>query len=116
MEKIESSKLNETLETVAWGALLVWWGVTELFGSLPNGTGAIGVGLILLGLNAVRLLNGIPVRVWSTMLGILALVWGGVDLVGSLLRPSFEMPTFAILLIALGAMLIGRELIRNRTE
>ena len=116
MENIKSSKLNETLEAVAWGALLVWWGVTELFGSLPNGTGAIGVGLILLGLNAVRLLNGVPVRVWSTMLGILALVWGGVDLIGSLLRPSFEMPTFAILLVALGAMLIGRELTRNRTE
>jgi hypothetical protein len=39
-----------------------------------------------------------------------------VDLVGSLLRPSFEMPTFAILLVVLGVMLIGRELIRNRTE
>jgi len=116
MEKIKSSKLNETLEAVAWGALLVWWGVTELFSSLPNGTGAIGVGLILLGLNVTRSLNGVPVRVGSTMLGILALVWGGVDLAGSLLRPSFEMPTFAILLIALGAMLIGRELIRNRTE
>ena len=116
MEKIKSSKLNETLEAVAWGVLLVWWGVTEMFDALPNGTGAIGVGLILLGLNAARSLKGIPIRMWSTMLGILALVWGGVDLVGSLLRPSFEMPTFAILLVVLGVMLIGRELIRNRTE
>jgi len=116
VEKIKSSKLNETLEAVAWGVLLVWWGITELFSFLPNGTGAIGVGLILLGLNVMRSLNGVPIRVWSTVLGILALVWGGLDLAGSLLRPSFEMPTFAILLVVLGVMLVGRELIRNRME
>ena len=116
MEKIGSSKLNETLEAVAWGVLLVWWGVTELFSFLPPGTGAIGVGLILLGLNVTSLVNGVPIRIWSTMLGILALVWGGLDLAGSLLRLPFEMPTFAILLIVLGVMLVGRELMRNRME
>ena len=116
MEKIRSSKLNETLEAVAWGVLLVWWGVTEMFSFLPAGTGAIGVGVILLGLNLVRSLNGVPVRVWSTMLGILALVWGGLDLAGSLLRPPLEMPTFGILLVVLGVMLLARELIRNKTE
>ena len=116
MENIKSSKLNETLEAVAWGTLLVWWGVTELFNFLPNGTGAMGIGLILLGVNAARLLNGLPIRVWSTMLGILALVWGIVDLVASLLHPPFDMPTFAILLIALGVMLVGRELLRDKKE
>ena len=50
------------------------------------------------------------------MLGILVVVWGGLDLAGSLLRLSFEMPTFAILLIVLGVMLLGRELVRNKTE
>ena len=116
MENIKSSKLSEMLEAVTWGALLVWWGVTELFSSLPHGTGAIGVGLILVGLNVTRALNGLSARVWSTMLGVLALVWGGLDLAGSLLYLSFEMPTFAILLIVLGVMLLGRALMQNKTE
>ena len=46
--------LNRNLETIAWGALFIWWGITELFQFLPHGTGAIGIGLILLGLNVAR--------------------------------------------------------------
>jgi hypothetical protein len=53
----------------------------------------------------MRSLNGVPIRVWSTILGILALVWGVLDLAGSLLRLPFEMPTFAILLVVLGSIL-----------
>jgi len=29
------------------GALIIWWGITELVNFLPDGTGAIGIGLIL---------------------------------------------------------------------
>ncbi len=115
MEPVKSSKLRISLEAVAWGALLVWWGVTELIPGLPKGTGAVGVGLILLSVNAVRWLRGTPVSVFSTILGVLVLVWGGLDLAASLLRLPFEMPTFAILLIVLGALLLGRELVRNKT-
>ena len=114
METVKSSKLNISLEAVAWGALLVWWGVTELIPGLPKGTGALGVGLILLGVNAVRRLSGAPISVFSTILGVLALLWGGLDLAASLLSLPFEMPTVAILLIVLGAMLLGRELVRSK--
>lgn len=114
MEK--SLKLNGTLEAVAWGSLLVWWGVTELGSALPHGMSPLGVGLILVGINVVRRLSGVAIRMWSTVLGVLALVWGGLDLAGSLWRPPFEMPTFAILLIVLGAMVLGHELLRIKTE
>ena len=113
---VKSSKLGVNLEAVAWGALLVWWGITELVPGLPKGLGAVGVGLILLGVNAVRRLSGAPISVFSTFLGVLALVWGGLDLVASVLNLPFEMPTFAILLIVLGAMLLGRELVRKSQE
>jgi len=116
METVKSSKLNISLEAVAWGALLVWWGVTELLPGFPKGTGAFGVGLILLGVNAVRRLSGAPISVFSTILGVLALLWGGLDLAASLLSLPFEMPTVAILLIVLGAMLLGRELVRSKKE
>ena len=75
MENTRTSDRN--LETVAWGALFIWWGITELVPGLPHGTGAIGIGVILLGLNLARSLNGIPTSGFTTTLGILALVLGG---------------------------------------
>ena len=116
MEIVDSAELSKRLEVVAWGALLVWWGITELVPGLPKGMGALGVGLILLGVNAERRLSGAPISVFSTFLGVLALVWGGLDLAASVLNLPFEMPTFAILLIVLGAMLLGRELVRKSQE
>ena len=116
MENSQTSKLDSRLETVAWGALFIWWGVTELVNVLPDGTGGIGIGLILLGLNAARSLNGLPTRGLTTVLGVLALVWGAVDLAGAMLHPPVELPTFAILLIALGLALLARELLRTRNE
>ena len=64
-------KLNRNLETMAWGAFFIWWGITELFQFLPHGVGAIGIGLIWLGLNAARSLNGISTSGLTTKLGIL---------------------------------------------
>ena len=109
-------KLNRNLETMAWGALFIWWGITELFQFLPHGTGAIGIGLIFLGLNLARRLNGIPTSGFSTTLGILALVLGGLELAISVLHLPFELPVFAILLIVLGAILLARELLRSKNE
>jgi hypothetical protein len=110
----DTRTLNSSFETAAWGALFVWWGITALFHFLPNGTGVIGVGLILLGLNVARSLNGIPTRGFATILGILALVWGGLELASSVLTLPFELPVFEILLITLGVILLGREILRTR--
>ena len=107
-------KFNRNLETMAWGALFIWWGITELFQFLPHGTGAIGVGLIFLGLNVARSLNGIPASGFSTTLGILALALGGLELASSVLHLPFELPVFAILLIVLGVIVLARELLRSR--
>ena len=108
MENTRTSDRN--LETVAWGALFIWWGITELVPGLPHGTGAIGIGLIFLGLNLARSLNGIPTSGFTTTLGILALVLGGLELARSVMRLPFELPIFAILLIVLGAIMLVREL------
>ena len=113
MENSQTS--NRSLETVAWGAFFIWWGVTELFPFLPHGAGAVGIGLILLGLNATRSRNGIPTSGFTTTLGILALVLGGLELAGTALRLPFELPVFAILLIVLGVTVLGRSLIQNRS-
>ncbi len=105
--------INRNFETMAWGAIFIWWGLTELIPSLPTGIGAIGIGLILLGLNAARTLNGLPTSGFSITLGILALLWGGLELAGIVFNLPFELPIFPILLIALGAIILARELIRS---
>ena len=107
---------NRSLDTLAWGAFFIWWGITELFGSLPEGVGALGVGLILLGLNMVRSMKGIPTSGFTTILGILALVWGGLELAGAALSLPFELPVFAILLIVLGVSLIAGQMVGSRNQ
>jgi hypothetical protein len=108
MDKIRS--VDDTRQAVAWGAVFIWWGITEMVGGLPQGAGAIGVGVILLGLNAARRLQGAPISMFSTTLGILALVMGGLELANSSMLLPFELPVFPTLLIALGVLIVAREL------
>ena len=106
--------LNRNLEAIAWGAFFIWWGITELFNFLPHGTGAIGIGLIWLALNAARALKGVSISGFTVTLGVLALVLGGLEMASSVLHLSFELPIFAILLVVLGAIMLARELIANK--
>ncbi len=114
--------MNETqiqkrdLGAFAWGAFFIWWGITELFPSLPAGTGALGIGFILLGLNAARHYSGVSTSGFSLSVGILAVVWGGLELTGVFLNLLFEIPVFAILLIVLGVMVLAPELSKSRNE
>jgi hypothetical protein len=112
MKNTQPVKLN--YDAIAWGALFVWWGITALIPSLPNGTGAIGIGLILIGVNIARSLNGVPISSFSTTVGILALIWGGLDLAGVFLNLPFEIPVFPILLIVLGVIVLLPALTRKQ--
>ena len=111
-----TQSIHRNYEAISWGALLIWWGVTELFTSLPDGTGAIGIGLILIGVNVARSLTGSPVSRFSTTLGILALVWGGLELAGAFLSLPFELPIFAVLLIVLGVIVLVPDLTGKRNQ
>jgi hypothetical protein len=110
----EKTIQKRDFDAIAWGGFFILWGITELFPSLPNGTGALGIGLILLGLNAARHFSGIPTSLFSITMGILAVVWGGLDLAGVILRLPFEIPVFAILLMVLGVIVLAREISANR--
>ncbi len=108
--------MNRNFEAIAWGALFIWWGITELVHSLPEGSGALGIGLILIGVNVARWFSGVSISRFSLTLGILALLWGGLELVGVLLSLPFELPIFAILLIALGLIVLGSELMGKQNQ
>lgn len=110
-----TATFNRSLGTITWGAIFIWWGITEMI-KFPSGAGALGIGLILLGLNLVRLMNQIPINGFSLTIGILALVWGGLELAGSVLSLPFQLPVFALLLIVLGLSLLAPELTRRRSE
>jgi len=102
--------INRNFEAIAWGALFIWWGISVMVPSMPNGSTAFGTGLILIAVNIARRLNGIPMSSFSITIGILALIWGGLELVGVLVGLPFELPIFAILLIALGVIVLVPEL------
>jgi hypothetical protein len=103
-------KSNLDLDTIAWGTFFILWGITEMLPSLPQGTGALCIGLILLGLNLARHWKGQPTSGFTTTFGILALLLGGLELARPLLHLSFELPIFALLLLALGLITLMRAL------
>lgn len=97
----QKAALNKRLETIAWGAFLVLLGVTLFFKDLlPDGITSIGVGLIMLGLNAARYYNKLRMSGFTTVLGILSVIGGIVQLLGV---KNLE---GAFLLIILGMFLI----------
>ncbi len=115
--------LNRTLETVAWGLFFLWWGAVELFSKLAGGgvignneVFAMGIGVIMLGLNLVRWLSGIAISGLSLTVGILAFLWGALRLAGVLLPLPFEVPVFAVLLIVLGVIVLARGVVRGANE
>jgi len=113
----DTKKFNRTINAVGWGLLLVLWGVTILFDFIPFGVGVMGSGLVLLGANGVRLLNGLPTKDDNTVLGILALAWGGLELARPVLHRLFvsadlDWVIFAMLMVVLGLILLTRGLLR----
>jgi len=109
-----TKNLTRNFDAIGWGALFIWWGISVLVTSLPVGTVAIGTGVILIGVNVARKLSGVPISRFSTTVGILALIWGVLELVGVLLSLPFELPIFAILLIVLGVIVLWPELMGTK--
>jgi hypothetical protein len=106
----EKAALNKRLESVFWGLFLIMLGGWALIpdATIPKGAWSIGVGLLLLGLNAVRYLNQIRMSGFTTVLGILSLLGGISDMLG------WADLNGAVLLIILGAYLILKPWFEER--
>jgi hypothetical protein len=110
-------KLNRCLSRLAWGALLIWWGVVLIIEPITLGIGAVGTGLILLGVNFIRTLRGIPSRHRTTLIGFIAVLWGALDQARYMLALPSEL-SFALLLVVSGltvllSPLLTRPRLRN---
>ena len=92
------TELNRRLDEIGWGLFLIMIGVIWIVpgAQLPHGTWLIGVAVIMLGLNAVRYLNGIKMSRFTIALGLLALAAG----MGS--RFGFNLLLFSRLLLPTG--------------
>ena len=101
--------LDRRLAILFWALLFILVGTLWLFPDqqLPKGTWLVGIGAILLFLNGVRFLNGIPVRVLPTWLGALALAAGVAEYAG------LQLPLISLTFIAIGASIIF-ELLATR--
>jgi hypothetical protein len=102
--------LNKRLETIGWGLFLIMLGGFILVPHtvVAKGLWAIGVGVIMLGLNVARYLNKIKMSGFTTFLGIISLLSGVAQLMG--MDPSWE---GAILLFVLGAYLLVKPQIEK---
>ena len=101
-------ELNHRLETISWGLFLIMLGGFALLQSVPEGTWLIGAGVIMLGLNAVRLLLGIRISWFTVILGTVALFSGLGSVYG------VNIPVGPLLIILIGLAIIVRALDRSR--
>jgi len=105
-QETDKQALNKRLETIGWALFLIMIGGSGLVPKeqVPEGVWSIGVGLIMLGLNAARYYYKIKMSTFTIVLGSLALLTGVGELLG------LDLPTFAILLILIGASIILKPL------
>jgi hypothetical protein len=98
----DKQALNKRLETAAWGLFLIMLGGFALVSAdqVPPGYWSIGLGLIMLGLNAARYFYGLKLSGFTTFIGLLSLITGIAQLLG------FDALDGALFLIILGAYIL----------
>jgi hypothetical protein len=110
VEDPNRAAINKRFESIAWGCFLIMLGgflfVPEEL--IDGGWWPIGVGVIFLGLNAARYLNGLRMSGFTTFLGIVS-VAGGILELGDLKGADT-----AVILIVLGGYLVLKPYFEKR--
>jgi hypothetical protein len=98
----EKVALNKRLEMMGWGLFLIMLGgfILVPHTTVAKGFWSIGVGVIMLGLNAARYFLKIKMSGFTTFLGVVSLIGGILQLLG------LEAIEGAFLLIMLGVFLL----------
>jgi hypothetical protein len=101
-ENARKAALSRRLEGTGWGVLLITIGTLWLLPAkqVPQGSWLIAVGLIMLGLNAVRYGYALRMSGFSLAVGILALLAGLGEFYG------LSLPLFPMALIGVGICLL----------
>ena len=114
----DTRSMNKRLEGAAWGSLLLWIGTTYLVRGLPAGTGALGIGAILIALNVARWFLGVPPKRLTTAVGALTLAFGAALLGARFLFgvPHVRVPLLPTLFLAGGILCLVGSLGRRETN
>jgi hypothetical protein len=101
-------KLDNRLQTAAWGIMIILFGGLGLVPGDQTRFFVLGIGVILLGLNFLRYVNQIPMNGFSTLVGAVSLLLGGIATIRPMLgwKSHLELPFFPILLIIFGLYLL----------
>jgi hypothetical protein len=94
-----SGDLERKLGVAGWGLFIIWLGILFLL-SLDTWVALLGIGLITLGMQAVRKLLGLSLEGFWLIVGSLFVVGGVWSLLGT------TVPLLPILLIAAGVGLV----------
>jgi hypothetical protein len=104
---------GRTLTTLAWGLFFILVGGAWIYGEayhMDTGTIiAIGVGLILIGLNLARSSMGIGMSKFSLALGILALLIGLARYIGA------KVDIIPLIIILIGLFIVAEAIARKKT-
>src|SRR6266571_4175674 len=100
IQQSERRELDHQIARAAWALLFIILGSIGLLPGVSHGTWLVGTGLILMGAQAVRFLNHIPIRTFSLVLGIAAVAFGVAAFVGT------DLPVLPIVLILIGASIL----------
>ncbi|MGD8539624.1 MAG: hypothetical protein PVI66_12990 [Candidatus Aminicenantes bacterium] len=109
-QDLKKNVLDKRLDSIGWALFLIMIGGLWLApeGTVPEGTWLIGTGIIILGLMAVRYLNGIRLSGFWLVLGIAALAFGISSVFG------LNIPVLPILIIIIGLNIILKPLIQKK--
>jgi hypothetical protein len=102
--------IRDRVDAIGWGLLFLMTGTLALIPGLPGGTWLVGFGVLLLGLNAARLVLGVAPEWFTVILGSVALLGGLGAMVG------VAVPWFALLLIGCGLAILAGQFVRGRAE
>jgi len=99
---------KKALDRLAWGLFIVLLGVgwyIEAAYEIETGPyTALGVGLILIGLNSIRAMNNIKISKFSLFVGLFAFSIGGAGILG------YTVNLFLTIIILIGLFIIGEAL------
>ena len=103
----DKMSINKHYLTITWGLLFLWPGILMIIPGNQGPLFLLGVGVILLGINLLRIMRGIPINAFSTTLGGLV---SGLGLV-AIFRVELNIPAFHLQLIPVVLIVIGLYLI-----
>jgi hypothetical protein len=106
---------NKVLDGLAWGSFfivlgLVWF-ISANYSIDAGQYVAVGVGIILIGINLIRLGVGIKVSKFSLFIGLIAFALGGAGIIG------ISLPLVPMVIILIGLFIVAEGLqkaTRNR--